>query len=137
MKDVEATMQVLGGRPESTDKTGVVGFCWGGLMTYLVAARLKPTAASAYYGGRIASFLDEAKHITSPIIFHFGEKDAGIPMDQVEQVKQAVSSLPNTAVYVYPQADHGFHCDMRGSYHEPSAKQAWERSMDFFRQWLH
>lgn len=137
VKDVEATMKVLGARPETTDKTGVIGFCWGGLMTYLVAARLNPTAASAYYGGRTASFLDEAKNISAPIIFHFGEEDAGIPMDQVEQVRQAVAGLPNADVYVYPNAGHGFHCDMRGSYHEPSAKLAWERSMDFFRKWLH
>jgi carboxymethylenebutenolidase len=100
----------------------------------LSAARLKPAAASSYYGGGIVNYVSEADYIKCPILFHFGELDKGIPMDQVDKVKAAVQGKQDTAVYVYPGADHGFHCDQRGSYNAVSAKQAWERSVEFFRK---
>ncbi len=134
--DVAATTKVLGDRPESTDKTGVVGFCWGGLMTYLVACRLNPTCAVSYYGGRIVQFIDEAGNMQNPVMFDFGEQDASIPMDQVEQIKQTVGGKPGVEIYTYPEAQHGFHCDQRASYHEPSAKQAWPRTIEFFNKQL-
>jgi len=137
VEDVQATMTALAARPETRDeKLGVMGFCWGGLMTFLVSSRLQPACAASYYGGRVAQFLSEAPGISNPIMFHFGEKDAAIPLEEVEQVKKALSGKSNTEVHVYPDAAHGFHCDMRGSYHEPSAKQAWERTLAFFSKHL-
>ena len=131
--DVGATMDLLRGRPEcSDDGLGVVGFCWGGRITYLTAARLEPVCASAYYGGGIANHLDEADNINAPIMLHFGALDAAIPMDQVDAVKGAVAGKPGAEVFVYPEAQHGFHCDQRGSYHQPSAQQAWARTMELF-----
>ena len=59
---------------------------------------------------------------------HFGEKDAGIPMTDVEIIKQ---KHPECEIYVYPEAAHGFNCDERGSYNQAAAKLAWQRSIDF------
>lgn len=133
VRDVEATIGVLNNRPESqSGKTGVVGFCWGGLMTYLVSARLQPTCSVPYYGGGIHNFLGESGDINAPILFHFGEADDGIPMDQVDQVKAAVQGKSGATVHTYPGAGHGFNCDARGSFHEASATQAWGRTMEFF-----
>jgi|SRR5579863_1246333 len=137
VKDIEATSKVLASRPEMAGKKwGVMGFCYGGLQTYLTAARLKPAAASVYYGGGIANYLGEADHIKCPILFHFGEIDKGIPMDQVDKIKAAMASKADATVHVYPGADHGFHCDQRGSYNEGSAKIAWGRTVEFFHQHL-
>lgn len=135
--DMQATADVLKARPETKgQKLGVVGFCWGGLLTYLSACRFQPDAASAYYGGGVINFLKEADRLTKPIMFHFGELDKGIPMSEVEQVQTAMRPKKDATVFVYPGADHGFHCDQRGSYHAPSAAKAWQRTMEFFGKHL-
>ena len=134
-EDIRAAMAVLAARPESTGgKPGVVGFCWGGLMTYLSAARLGTGAAAAYYGGGTVNYLGEFGNISSPIQFHLGELDDSIPMDQVEQIQKAATGNANAEVHLYPEAGHGFNCDMRESYHAPSAAQAWERTLALFRE---
>jgi carboxymethylenebutenolidase len=107
-------------------KVGVVGFCFGGLMTWLSACRLRPDAAVAYYGGRIEQFKDEQP--SCPIMLHFGSKDSHIPPAAVAAVRAAHSALP---IYLY-DADHGFACDQRGSYDAASHKLAWRRTLDFF-----
>ena len=85
---------------------GVVGFCFGGLLTYLSACQLKGVAAaSSYYGGGIAGVLDHQPKC--PLIMHFGELDAHIPMTDVDKIKEANPRIP---VHVY-DADHGFNCD--------------------------
>lgn len=135
--DVRATLAALRARPETQGrKVGITGYCWGGFVTYLAACRLDPDAASSYYGGGIAGALDEADGIACPIQFHFGEKDPAIPMDDVAQIKAKVEGKPNAEVFTYPDADHGFNCDHRGSYNEAAAKQAWERTMALFGQHL-
>jgi carboxymethylenebutenolidase len=137
VKDLEAAMKVMTARAEMKGKKwGAMGFCYGGLLTYLTAARLKPAASAAYYGGGIVNYLGEVDNIKSPITFHFGELDKGIPMEQVDKLKAAVAGKPDTAVHVYPGADHGFHCDERGSYNPASAKQAWGRTLEFFGKHL-
>ncbi len=135
VQDVAAAMQTLSARPETGDGAlGVTGFCWGGLMTYLAACRLQPACASSYYGGGIAGFLAEADDIACPMMFHFGEKDTGIPMEQVESIKQALGGKSGVEVHTYPEADHGFNCDLRSSYHAPSAQLAWRRTLEFLRE---
>ncbi|MCH9046927.1 MAG: dienelactone hydrolase family protein [SAR324 cluster bacterium] len=137
VEDVRATFEVLGKRPECQGrKLGITGFCWGGFVTYLAACRLSPAATASYYGGGIAGFLDEADKIDAPILFHFGEKDARIPLSDVEQVKEKVAGKHDAQVFVYPEAEHGFHCDQRGSYQEAAARQAWARSMELFGKHL-
>ncbi len=133
IRDADATAKLMAARAEMKGKKwGVVGFCYGGLVTYLIAARLKPAAAASYYGGGIVNYLGEADKIKCPITFHFGELDKGIPMDHVDKVKAAVAGKPDAVVYTYPGADHGFHCDERGSYNADSAKQAWGRTIELF-----
>jgi carboxymethylenebutenolidase len=131
--DVRAALAALRGRPETKGrKVGITGYCWGGFVTYLAACRLKPDAASAYYGGGIVGFIGEADKLTMPMQFHFGEKDPGIPMAEVEQIKAKVKGKPNVAVFTYKDADHGFNCNDRKSYNEAAAKQAWQRTMELF-----
>jgi carboxymethylenebutenolidase len=124
MLDVQAVINRL----NVAGKVGVVGYCWGGTMAYLAAARLKVAAAVAYYGGGIDKFTAEKPRC--PIMFHFGEKDAHIPLSAVEKIK---AEVPDGIFYLYP-ADHGFNCTDRASFEAASAKLALERSLQFLHR---
>ncbi len=90
------------------------------------------SAAIGYYGGQIAKNADEKPKV--PTQLHFGEKDASIPMSDVELIKQKRGG--DCEIYVYPDAQHGFHCDERGSYNEAAAKLAWQRATAFLQKHL-
>jgi carboxymethylenebutenolidase len=110
-------------------KVGVVGFCFGGRMAWLSAARVDGIAASVpYYGGGVPQLASEKPKV--PVMLHFGEKDAHIPVASVEEFKKVHPTLP---VYIYA-ADHGFNCDQRGSYDAAAAKLAQDRTLEFFRK---
>ena len=112
-------------------KVGVVGYCFGGLMTWLAACELNGVAAaSAYYGGGIAK--EATRTAKCPVIMHFGERDTHIPMSDVEIIHK---SQPTIEIFIY-QADHGFNCDERGSFDGNSAKLAKERTLTFFAKQL-
>ena len=123
MKDLDAAL----GDIRSVGPCGVIGFCMGGTAAFLAACRLNGLKASvAYYGGQIAKFADEKPKC--PVQMHFGEKDAGIPLSDVEIIKQ---KQPQAEVYVYPEAQHGFHCDERASFQQEASTQAWQRTLEF------
>lgn len=123
MLDLRAAVE----RVATAGKVGVVGYCWGGTMAYLAAARLPVAAAVSYYGGGTDNHLAERPRC--PIMFHYGERDTHIPLSQVEAVKAA---NPTGIFHLY-EAEHGFNCTDRASYEPASAKLALERSLDFFR----
>jgi carboxymethylenebutenolidase len=122
--DVQAAVD----RAAAAGKVGVVGYCWGGTIAYLAAARLKIAAAVAYYGGGIHNHTGETP--LAPVMFHFGEKDAHIPLSAVEQIKAA---YPQGIYHLYA-ADHGFNCTDRASFEPASAKLALERSLEFLHR---
>lgn len=112
-------------------KVGVVGYCFGGLMTWLAACELNGVAAaSAYYGGGIAK--EASRTAKCPVIMHFGERDTHIPLSDVETIHK---SQPTIEIFIY-QADHGFNCDERGSFDANSAKLAKARTLAFFGKQL-
>jgi carboxymethylenebutenolidase len=114
-------------------KVGIVGYCWGGLLTWRAACALKGlSAAVPYYGGGMTTPEEAARQPGVPVMAHFGNKDHWIPLDTVEAFKKA---HPGVIVHVY-EANHGFNCDQRGSYNEAAAKLARERSLAFFAQHL-
>lgn len=110
-------------------KVGIVGYCWGGLMSWLAACRLDGLAASIpYYGGGVPSHASLAPRC--PVLAHFGDQDTHIPLDTVEVFRAA---QPGVAVHVYA-ARHGFNCDQRASYDAAAATLARERTLAFLRQ---
>lgn len=114
-------------------RAGIVGYCWGGLLAWLAACRLDGlSAAICYYGGGMTQPQHAQLAPRVPVLAHFGERDAHIP---VEGVRAFAAAQPGVAVYTYP-ADHGFNCDQRGSHEPASARQARERSLAFLRQHL-
>ena len=126
LRDTDAAIKEL----RSAGPTAIMGFCMGGTISFLAACRLPGlSAAVCYYGGGIARFADEKPKC--PTQMHFGEKDAHIPMSAVDDIRK---KRPDCEVHVYQGADHGFHCDERGSYHAESAKIAWGRAMAFLEK---
>jgi carboxymethylenebutenolidase len=110
-------------------KLGVVGYCMGGSMAWLAATRVDGVgAAVGYYGGAIADFAQETPRC--PVLLHFGETDASIPKEHWDRIRAAQPTLP---MHIYP-AGHGFNCDERASYHEPSARLARQRTLEFIRK---
>lgn len=112
-------------------KVGIVGYCWGGAVAWLAAARVTGLAgAVCYYGGAIPNFANEKPRC--PVMFHFGEKDQSIPLDKAKEV---AAKHPEATTHYYA-AGHGFNCEQRGSYDEASARLARTRTLDFFRKHL-
>ena len=130
VRDVEAAVQAAAG----AGKVGVVGYCWGGSLTFLAACKLGVAAASSYYGGQILAALGREPDLApaAPLIMHFGEHDAGIPLDDVDRIRK---TFPDAPVYMY-DAGHGFNCDHRASYDESSCRTARQRTLDFFAEHL-
>lgn len=122
LRDIAAAVETL--RP--LGPVAVIGFCMGGTVAFLAATRLDGLAASVcFYGGQIARFADERPHC--PTQMHFGEKDAHIPMTDVDAIR---ARRPDCEVHAYP-AEHGFYCDERASFDPESAMIAWGRSLAF------
>ena len=124
VQDVDAAISALKAR--GARKVAVSGFCWGGTITWLSATRLRPDVAIGYYGGGIYGTKNEKP--TVPTQMHFGDKDMHIPMTHVNELRKL---HPGVQVFDYP-ADHGFHCDERGSYDAAASKQAMARTLEFF-----
>jgi carboxymethylenebutenolidase len=114
----------------SGKKAGVIGYCLGGTLAWLTAARLHPDAAVGYYGGRIGNYASETP--SCPVMLHFGKKDAHIPAEEVEQVHAA---HPEVEIYWY-DAGHAFNATPRTSYNAEAAHVARERSLAFLKKFL-
>ena len=120
---------------------GIVGFCFGGRVTFLVALRRRLGAAVGFYGGGIVTarfpqfppLVDEVADLQTPWLGLFGDRDQSIPVEDVERLREALRAAPvATEVVRYPDAEHGFHCDRRDSYDETAAKDAWNRTLAWF-----
>jgi carboxymethylenebutenolidase len=146
MSDLDAAVAYAtkSGRADAS-KLGVTGFCWGGRIVWLYAAhnpRLK--AGVAWYGRLVGQPsdltpkhpVDVAPELKAPVLGLYGEKDTGIPLDTIEQMRAALKKAGKTSssIYVYPGAQHGFHADYRPSYDKASAEDGWKRLLAFFKQ---
>jgi carboxymethylenebutenolidase len=123
--DVAAARNTL----SAAGNVGIVGYCWGGYVAWMAAARVPGFAcAIPYYGGGVLEAAGERPQC--PVMAHFGERDSMIPVDGVRKL---AADHPEAQVFTYA-ADHGFNCDQRGSYDAAAAKTARERTLAFLRQ---
>jgi carboxymethylenebutenolidase len=124
MPDVQAAIDTLRALPGANGKVGIVGFCLGGTIAYLAAARTDVDAAVGYYGSRIVEFLADARTIRNPLLLHFGELDKAIPPANRELVTAALAANPATVSSVHAQAKHAFANHLRPDRYDPPATQA-------------
>lgn len=128
LADVQAATDAIKG----IGKTGIVGYCWGGQIAWHGATKIKGIAAAVgYYGGGIVPFANLKPNC--PVLLQFGDKDTGIPMSDVGAIRAATDAT--VEILVYP-AGHGFSCDERGSFHQPSHERALKRTLAFFAEHL-
>ena len=129
MQDIQAAIQ----HASQAGKVGIVGFCYGGLLTWRAACSLSGlSAAVPYYGGGMTTPDEIARKPKVPVLAHFGDQDKHISVESVEAFKKA---HPEVEVHLYA-ADHGFNCDQRGSYNAEATKLAKERTLAFFAKHL-
>jgi len=132
--DTGDALRALRANVRCTGKVGAIGFCLGGKLAYLAAARLPIDAAVGYYGVAIEEYLAEAKSITCPIALHFASEDKFVPPTARTAIKQALAGNDHAEIYVYTGADHAFNNRQRDTYHRPSASLAYSRTIGFLRR---
>jgi carboxymethylenebutenolidase len=120
VRDITATLDAARALPESTGKVGLMGFCLGGLMTFLTAAKTDVDAAVAYYGGNTDQHLAEATTLSAPMIMHLGEEDEFISKEAREAIQEGLRDKANIEVYTYPGCYHAF-SRHRGTHYDPAA----------------
>jgi len=128
MQDIQAAIDHV--HKACGGKVGIVGYCWGGLLTWRAACMLQGLSAAApYYGGGVTTAAETARQARVPVMAHFAEEDKWIPMDSVEAFKAA---HPQVQVFTYA-AHHGFNCNHRGAWQAEAAALAKQRTLDFFK----
>jgi len=136
IKDSADALKALRARPELVGKVGALGFCLGGNLAYLVAARTDIDCAVSYYGVGIEASLGEAGAAKCPMVFHFAELDRFAPEAAREQIKAAFAKRPDIECYLYPGCDHAFAAPERPSFNKPATLMAHSRSIALFRKVL-
>jgi carboxymethylenebutenolidase len=134
-EDTDAGYGYLGKMPYvRADRLGLIGFCWGGEMTFSSATEVRGLKAVAVFYGRSPKPLERIKNIEAPVLAHYGEKDPGVNQD-IPSTEEAMKQYAKSYTYkIYPGAFHGFHTDASDRYHPEAAKEAWARTLDFFRK---
>lgn len=149
--DLNAVMAYLEGHPQADEShVGIIGYCWGGRVAFLAACRVPGIGASVnLYGGGIMPrpnspyteppIIRLAENVSCPILGFFGGQDHLIPLEEVRQMEETLKRLgKEVEIHIYPEAGHGFFCDDRdrGTYHEASAKDSWDRTLLLFQRHL-
>jgi carboxymethylenebutenolidase len=142
--DVEAAIGYLQERGIPTERLGIVGFCMGGTVALHAATQFLIGAAVTFYGGGVAEgrfgldpLVVQAPKLQAPWLGLYGDLDKGISVEDVEALRIAAATAPvDTEVVRYPEADHGFNCDARDSFHAESSADAWSRTLAWFDRHL-
>jgi len=119
------------------DRLGIIGFCWGGEMTFAVATQVRGLKAVVVYYGRSPNPLDRVKNIEAPVLAHYGGEDKGVNPG-IPATEEAMKRYDKSYTYkIYPGAQHGFNSDIGGSgQNAAAAKEAWPRTLEFFKKHL-
>jgi carboxymethylenebutenolidase len=145
LMDLDAAFGHLATLGHDAASVGVVGFCFGGRVTFLAAARRKFGASVGFYGGGIVTarspqfppLVEESTTLETPWLGLFGDRDRGIPVGDVETLRSALAAAPvPTEIVRYPDAEHGFFCDERPAYNVAASEDAWPRTMDWLDRHL-
>ncbi|MBW3616750.1 MAG: dienelactone hydrolase family protein [Proteobacteria bacterium] len=151
MGDIAATLSWVKAQPNADGRRiGITGFCWGGAVTWMAAARFRDFRAGVAWYGRLtapapADFLggeqrpwpiDVVGQLNAPVLGLYAEKDQGIPLESVERMRTALRAAGKRGsdIVVYPGAQHGFHADYRAAHNAVAAEDGWRRLLDHFRR---
>jgi carboxymethylenebutenolidase len=144
MSDLDAAVAYASSTGKGdVDRLGITGFCWGGRIVWLYAAHSKQLKAGVAWYGRIVGDksdlfprhpLDVANKLKAPVLGLYAGKDTGIPLDSVEKMRVALEKAKSPSeIFVYPDAQHGFHADYRPSYAAGPARDGWSKLTKWFK----
>ncbi|HVV28940.1 MAG TPA: dienelactone hydrolase family protein [Rhizomicrobium sp.] len=136
VEDIQSAISHLRVTTGVSGKVGAVGYCLGGLLAYLTAARTDSDATVGYYGVNIPAYLGEAANITAPLMLHIAAEDGFVPKQMQAQMKAALSGNPLVTLHVYEGLDHAFARPGGAHYDAAGAKLANQRTDDFLREHL-
>jgi carboxymethylenebutenolidase len=136
IKDIAATIATIRKDPACNGKVGAVGFCLGGLLTYLTATRTDVDASAAYYGVGIDGRLAEAANLKKPLLMHIAEEDGFVPKEAQAKITAALKDDPRIEMHSYPGCDHGFARTAGQHYNAEATALAGQRTLDFFKRTL-
>ena len=146
MADLDATVAWAKAAGADTGRLGITGFCWGGRITWLYTAHNPAVKAGVAWYGRLVGApsalqpvhpVNVAGKLAGPVLGLYGEKDPGIPLDTVDQMKAALAgggvASKKSEFVIYPDAPHAFHADYRPSYRKEAADDGWKRAVAWFK----
>jgi carboxymethylenebutenolidase len=147
LDDFDAAASYLAENGIGGTSTGVVGFCLGGRLSFMVSLRRRLGAGVTFYGGGIVqgrgpampSLMDLIPSLSTAWLGLFGDQDQGIPVPEVEELQTTLEAHARveTEIVRYPKAGHGFHCDARPqNYVEDAAQDGWRRTLEWFERHL-
>jgi len=142
LADLDACAAWAGSRGGDAARLAITGFCWGGRITWLYAAHNPGLKAGVAWYGRLDGApsdkqpqqpIDVAAHLTAPVLGLYGGQDQGIPLDDVEAMREAMKAAGKSGeIIVYPDAPHAFHADYRPSFRKDEAEDGWKRLLEWF-----
>ncbi len=135
-RDVKDTATAAAELPDCTGKVAVLGYCLGGLMTFLAAVRYEVDAAVVYHGGDTEKYLDEVDGLNAPLLMHLAEEDEFISKQAQQEIKTALASKPKATVYSYPGQHHAFARHNGAHYDASAATLANGRTYEFLNREL-
>ena len=136
VKDIAATIATARQLPEATEKAGVMGFCLGGLMSFLTAARVEVDAAVEYYGGRTEEFVSEGTNIKHPLLMHLAGEDEFMNKEAQAKISQVLAPNGNVEIHTYAGRNHAFARPKGHHFHAADAATANARTAAFFKRHL-
>jgi carboxymethylenebutenolidase len=136
VEDIQDTIAVAAELPNCTGKVAVLGYCLGGLMTFLTAVRQKVAAAVAYHGGDTENYLDEVGGLNAPLLMHLGDEDEFISKPAQAKIKAALAGKPDVRIYSYPGQRHAFSRHNGAHYNAAAAALANGRTHEFLKSEL-
>jgi carboxymethylenebutenolidase len=134
--DAAAALEYLRKLPETEGSAGTLGFCMGGRLAYELAAAANPDVVVSYYGAGIGNELDAAERISAPIIFHFGDNDQYLSLDEANQVREHFEKRRDAEVHMHAGAGHAFDNPSPMFHHSGAAQAAWPQTADFLKRHL-
>jgi carboxymethylenebutenolidase len=135
-RDIKDAVAAAAALPGSTGRVAVLGYCLGGLMAFLVAARYKVDAAVAYHGGDTEKYLDEADSLAAPLLMHLAEEDEFISKAAQKAIRSALADKPDATIYSYPGQNHAFSRHNGAHYDAGAAALANARTVTFMKRAL-
>ncbi|MCB0473773.1 MAG: dienelactone hydrolase family protein, partial [Flavobacteriaceae bacterium] len=135
LEDFIAAYEFLRTHPDCNGKVGVVGFCFGGWISNMMAVRIPSLmAAVPFYGGQPSA--EETAAINAPLLLHYAGLDERVNAGWPDYEKALKANNKEYTAYIYPNVNHGFHNNTTPRYDEPAATLAWERTIAFFNEKL-